>query len=145
MGKFGSLVLLAGERADDDDAAMTRADLGRQLAQHVVGMNPKTVGSLEEAVREEGEEEKGREEEGEEAKAEEEGGEEGREEEGETRMVFQEFLLEPQLRVADLLTQNSVGVVDYVRYECGEGTDDDDDAAAATTTQAGAATQAGDT
>ena len=133
MGKFGSLVLLAGERADDDDAAMTRADLGRQLAQHVVGMNPKTVGSLEEAVREEGEEEEGREE----AKAEEEGGEEGREEEGETRMVFQEFLLEPQLRVADLLTQNSVGVVDYVRYECGEGTDDDDDAAAATTAQAG--------
>lgn len=38
----------------------------------------------------------------------------------ETSLVNQEFLLDPDLTVRDFLLQNSVEVVDFVRFECGE-------------------------
>lgn len=41
-------------------------------------------------------------------------------EEDETVLLNQEFLLDPSLTVRDFLVQNSVEVVDFVRFECGE-------------------------
>lgn len=38
----------------------------------------------------------------------------------ETVLVNQEFLLDPDLTVREFLVQNSVEVVDFVRFECGE-------------------------
>lgn len=38
----------------------------------------------------------------------------------ETALMNQEFLLDPDLTVRDFLVQNSVEVVDFVRFECGE-------------------------
>ncbi len=38
----------------------------------------------------------------------------------ETVLMNQEFLLDPDLTVRDFLVQNSIEVVDFVRFECGE-------------------------
>jgi len=42
------------------------------------------------------------------------------EEVDEHTLVNQEFLLDPDMTVREFLIQNSVEVVDFVRYECGE-------------------------
>lgn len=38
----------------------------------------------------------------------------------ETVLVNQEFLLDPDLTVREFLVQNSIEVVEFIRFECGE-------------------------
>ena len=38
----------------------------------------------------------------------------------ENRMIFQEFLLDPEILVGEFLQRHSAQVLDFVRYECGE-------------------------
>lgn len=38
----------------------------------------------------------------------------------ETVLLNQEFLLDPELTVREFLVQNSLEVIDFVRFECGE-------------------------
>ncbi|XP_056418596.1 elongation factor Ts, mitochondrial isoform X1 [Hyla sarda] len=90
-GKYGSLVVC---RKADTDSTSNITELGRRLGQHVVGMNPLTVGSLEDESTGD----------------------------AETRMLAQPFLLEPSLTVGQYLHPHGVQVLDFVRFECGEET-----------------------
>lgn len=71
------------------------SDLGRQLCQHVIGMSPRSVGELgvdePNACKED-----------------------------ETCMVHQEYLLDPEVTVGQLLTDAGASVVTFKRFECGE-------------------------
>ena len=71
------------------------ADLGRRLGQHVVGMAPLSVGSLDDEP----------------------GGE------AETKMLSQPYLLDPSITLGQYVQPHGVSVVDFVRFECGEGED----------------------
>jgi len=70
--------------------------VGRQLCQHVVGMNPQSIGEL--------------------------GADPPplpHESEDETRLVQQEYMLDTTLSVGAVLQQHGLTVRDFVRYECG--------------------------
>ncbi|XP_053564186.1 elongation factor Ts, mitochondrial [Bombina bombina] len=90
FGKYGALVMCQAA-----DPKGNIAELGRRLGQHVVGMNPRSVGSLEdESIGED-----------------------------ETRMLAQSFLLEPSLTVGQYVQPRGIHVLDFVRFECGEETE----------------------
>jgi len=38
----------------------------------------------------------------------------------ETCLIFQEYLVDPNYVVNDLLKENNLEIIDYQRYECGE-------------------------
>ncbi|XP_040196795.1 elongation factor Ts, mitochondrial [Rana temporaria] len=90
FGKYGALVVCK----QNDNCKSNITELGRRLGQHVVGMSPSTLGSLEDESTGE----------------------------METRMLAQPFLLEPSLTVGQYLQPHDVEVLDFVRFECGEET-----------------------
>ncbi|XP_058938324.1 elongation factor Ts, mitochondrial isoform X2 [Kogia breviceps] len=88
LGKYGALVICeTSERKENLE------DLGRRLGQHVVGMAPLSVGSLDDEP----------------------GGE------AETKMLSQPYLLDPSITLGQYVQPQGVSVVDFVRFECGEG------------------------
>ncbi|XP_069509459.1 elongation factor Ts, mitochondrial [Ambystoma mexicanum] len=86
FGKYGALVIC--QTADLN----LKAELGRRLGQHVVGMTPLSVGSLDDEP----------------------GGD------TETKMLAQPFLLEPSVTVGQYVQPMGVSILDFVRFECGE-------------------------
>lgn len=70
-------------------------DLQRNLSQHIVGMNPKRIG---EANKDKPFENK----------------------DDETTLIFQEYLVDSEKTVGEVLKENNINIVDYQRYECGE-------------------------
>ncbi|XP_040281870.1 elongation factor Ts, mitochondrial [Bufo bufo] len=89
FGKYGSLVVC---RKTDESSTSNITEFGRRLGQHVVGMNPLSVGSIEDESAGD----------------------------AETRMLAQPFLLEPGLTVGQYLQPHGIQVLDFVRFECGE-------------------------
>ncbi|XP_074836548.1 elongation factor Ts, mitochondrial isoform X2 [Carettochelys insculpta] len=92
LGKYGALVIC---QALEQSQKSSLADLGRRLGQHVVGMAPLSVGSLEDEP----------------------GGE------AETKMLAQPFLLDPSITLGQYVQPQGVSVLDFVRFECGEDTE----------------------
>ncbi|OWK17055.1 TSFM [Cervus elaphus hippelaphus] len=90
LGKYGALVVCETAELKAD-----LGDLGRRLGQHVVGMAPLSVGSLDDEP----------------------GGE------AETKMLSQPFLLDPSITLGQYVQPHGVSVVDFVRFECGESED----------------------
>ncbi|XP_025900872.1 elongation factor Ts, mitochondrial [Nothoprocta perdicaria] len=89
MGKYGALVACAPA---EPGAEAALRDVGRKVAQHVVGMAPRSLGSAEdEPVGE-----------------------------AETRLLAQSFLLEPAVTLGAFARAQRVNVLDFVRFECGE-------------------------
>nr|XP_045007889.1 elongation factor Ts, mitochondrial isoform X2 [Jaculus jaculus] len=87
LGKYGALVI-----CETSEQSTNLKDLGRRLGQHVVGMAPLSVGSLDDEP----------------------GGE------GETKMLSQPYLLDPSITLGQYVQPQGVSVVDFVRFECGE-------------------------
>lgn len=69
-------------------------EVAKQLCAHVIGMNPKAIG--------------------------EEGDPKAENPDDETLLVHQEFLSDPSLTVGEVLREEGLQVVDFVRYEAGE-------------------------
>ncbi|XP_037740179.1 elongation factor Ts, mitochondrial isoform X2 [Chelonia mydas] len=92
LGKYGALVIC---QASEQSQKSNLADLGRRLGQHVVGMAPLSVGSLEDEP----------------------GGD------TETKMLAQPFLLDPSITLGQYVQPQGVSVLDFVRFECGEDTE----------------------
>uniref|UniRef100_A0A8C0SXX0 Elongation factor Ts, mitochondrial n=2 Tax=Canis lupus familiaris TaxID=9615 RepID=A0A8C0SXX0_CANLF len=88
LGKYGALVV-----CETSERKASLEDLGRRLGQHVVGMAPLSVGSLDDEP----------------------GGE------AETKMLSQPYLLDPSITLGQYVQPQGVSVVDFVRFECGEG------------------------
>lgn len=72
--------------------------LGKKLAQHIVGEAPLMLGNMEDLP----------------------GGE------SETRLLAQNFLLDPKLTVGQYLTQQNARVLDFIRYKCGEASTEEE-------------------
>lgn len=75
----------------------TDEELQKNLCQHIVGLNPLKIG------------------------------EEGKDKpvankDDETCLIHQEYLLDPERTVNEVLKENNVTIIDYQRYECGEAT-----------------------
>ncbi|XP_068936605.1 elongation factor Ts, mitochondrial isoform X2 [Petaurus breviceps papuanus] len=87
LGKYGALVI-----CQTSEEKLNLEDLGRRLGQHVVGMAPLSVGSMEDEP----------------------GGEE------ETKMLAQPYLLDPSITLGQFVKPQGVSVVDFLRFECGE-------------------------
>lgn len=87
LGKYGALVI-----CETSEQKTNLEDLGRRLGQHVVGMAPLSVGSLDDEP----------------------GGE------AETKMLAQPYLLDPSITLGQYVQPHGVSVVDFVRFECGE-------------------------
>nr|XP_039327572.1 EEF1A lysine methyltransferase 3 isoform X1 [Saimiri boliviensis boliviensis] len=88
LGKYGALVI-----CETSEQNANLEELGRRLGQHVVGMAPLSVGSLDDEP----------------------GGE------AETKMLSQPYLLDPSITLGQYVQPQGVSVVDFVRFECGEG------------------------
>uniref|UniRef100_A0A8C9LU47 Elongation factor Ts, mitochondrial n=3 Tax=Colobinae TaxID=9569 RepID=A0A8C9LU47_9PRIM len=88
LGKYGALVI-----CETSEQKTNLEDIGRRLGQHVVGMAPLSVGSLDDEP----------------------GGE------AETKMLSQPYLLDPSITLGQYVQPQGVSVVDFVRFECGEG------------------------
>lgn len=89
LGKFGALVALKS------NATIIDAELRRNLCQHIVGMNPATVGAADVDKPAEVKDD-------------------------ERCLIWQEYLLEPSVQVHEILAENGLEVVEFQRYECGE-------------------------
>ncbi|XP_076776512.1 elongation factor Ts, mitochondrial [Arvicanthis niloticus] len=87
LGKYGALVV-----CETPEQTSNLEEVGRRLGQHVVGMAPLSVGSLDDEP----------------------GGE------TETRMLPQPYLLDPSITLGQYVQPQGVTVVDFVRFECGE-------------------------
>ncbi|XP_075992641.1 elongation factor Ts, mitochondrial isoform X3 [Anticarsia gemmatalis] len=70
-------------------------DIGKQLCQHIVGMAPQKIGNKEKD-------------------------EPAKNADDETCLIYQEYLLDPSYTVEEVLEQNKVEIIDYVRFSCGE-------------------------
>ena len=93
LGRYGGVVVLRPQGEACREAA---SSLSCKMAQHVVGMNPKSIDksdNVEQAT---------------------EGGL------TEDVLLDQEYLLDSNITVQDLCRKEQVEVVDFVRYECGE-------------------------
>lgn len=95
LGKYGTLVAFReSDKKDEVSRTLTVEQCGRQLCQHITGMNPLTIGSTSDDP--------------------------SPDKDSETQMVHQEFLLDPQITVAEFLLQNGIEIREFIRYECGE-------------------------
>lgn len=96
VGKYGSLVLCDEDLSETlpTDRPVLLEELGRQLCMHVVGMNPQSIGVITDNPSEDSE--------------------------NEVKLIHQDFMLDTNLRVLDVLQQNGAKVLDFVRFECGE-------------------------
>jgi len=92
-GKYGSLLIY--KASDDNNDA---AEIGKQMCQHIIGMNPSKIGDPENDHELENKDD-------------------------ETCMIFQEFLMEPEVAVSQVLIDSGISLVEFVRYECGEDID----------------------
>lgn len=146
FGRYGAVVAyrdLGDSPLSEDEVE----ELGRRLCQQVVALNPKSVGLLDDYLLFEKEEEKRiKEQEEREKKAKEEAGEkkepEGsqaaedstpaseeqeqppmEEEEEESRLLFQDYVVDPTIKVGHLVAESRIDIMDFERYGCGESTE----------------------
>ncbi|KAJ1526264.1 hypothetical protein ONE63_009419 [Megalurothrips usitatus] len=104
LGKYGALV--AYNTKDKQPLSESNSDFGKKLCQHVIGMKPKSVGNPETDKPQENADD-------------------------ETVLIYQDYLLDPETKVKDVLDETNVEVLDFARFECGESDVDDAEETAA--------------
>lgn len=91
LGKFGSIVALENKNSNDENTI----EIQRNICQHIVGMNPVKIGVS--------------------------GSDKPTENKDDERcLIFQEYLLDSSVTVAEVLQENNISIFDFHRYECGE-------------------------
>ncbi|XP_044751902.1 elongation factor Ts, mitochondrial [Coccinella septempunctata] len=114
LGKFGSI--LAFKQFAPKEVDLNR--VGKEICQHIVGLNPLEIGSKEQENPEQKEEtSEQKEEESSEQKK-----EETIEQKEENRLLHQEFLMDEGITVNEYLEESGVEVLDFKRFKCGEAT-----------------------
>ncbi|XP_022919011.2 elongation factor Ts, mitochondrial isoform X2 [Onthophagus taurus] len=91
LGKLGGLVILkqTGNSLNSD-----LEQVGKTICQHIVGMNPQKVGTVDDKPSSNSDDE--------------------------TCLIHQEYLLDDSLTIKEVLDENGVEVIDFKRFECGE-------------------------
>lgn len=98
FGKYGAMVNFSMSEFNDNYVPF---DLGRQVAQHIVGMKPSKMGKIPEPGSDKF-------------------NNRFKLNDNETRLLHQEFLMKPNIRVLDFLNENHMILNDYARIQCGE-------------------------
>ncbi|XP_029649704.1 elongation factor Ts, mitochondrial isoform X1 [Octopus sinensis] len=93
VGKFAAIVTI--KPTSDEVPEQNVVEAGQRLAQHIVGMNPTKVGNPD-------------------------CDEPHADKDQENVLIFQEFLLDSSKTVGQYLSDMSITVQDFVRFECGE-------------------------
>ncbi|GAB6028241.1 hypothetical protein CHUAL_002428 [Chamberlinius hualienensis] len=125
QGKYGAIVAFKVQK-NESVTNLTEKQCGKQLAQHVIGMNPKIVGSpyvqtsKAEISEEETIETSEKSHDGDSEDFNSDVANDSSTKEDETRMLYQEFLSDSSMTVGDFAIQNGIEVLDFVRFECGE-------------------------
>lgn len=91
FGKYGAIAAFKSHTPVDDE----KQELQKKILQHIVGMNPEKVGNKE-------------------------SDEPNTSKDDETCLIYQEFLLDPDIIVGELLEENGLEVLDFQRFACGE-------------------------
>lgn len=86
-GKYGAVIAYKLKKENNE--------IGRQVCQHIVGLDPKKIGEAEVDKP-------------------------AKNSDDETCLIYQEYLLDPIVIVKDVLQENEMEVIDFVRYSCGE-------------------------
>ena len=68
-------------------------EIGKQLAQHIIGLNPRTIESKP--------------------------GIEALGDDGPTALLDQQFIFDEDITVSEFLNESNVKVLDFIRFECG--------------------------
>jgi translation elongation factor EF-Ts len=122
LGKFGALVSLVHSPRAGAPTRLSRRELedfGRQLSQHVVGMNPSQLGYADTKEKK--------------AEAGNEWNLGAQEEDKETieskacKLVYQDFLHDPTMTAGEYMQCKGLHMIDFVRFECGEAGDTKED------------------
>uniref|UniRef100_A0A182Y9W9 Elongation factor Ts, mitochondrial n=1 Tax=Anopheles stephensi TaxID=30069 RepID=A0A182Y9W9_ANOST len=99
IGKYGSLVAFKSAHSTvqegDDGTELSPAQLARKVCQHIVGMKPELIG------------EPGKD-------------EPAADKDDETCLIHQEYLVDPNYTVGEVLEANRLQILDFQRFECGE-------------------------
>jgi len=133
FGKYGAVVALrpTGGEVLNEAGKKSLNLIGRQLCQHIVGMNPTEIGSIQDLPPtklklEDPQEKSPTVGDGVSSSTGKDDADSDNEfqrsapEVDEHVLVNQDFLLDADMSVREFLLQNSVEVVDFVRFECGE-------------------------
>ncbi|XP_063699594.1 elongation factor Ts, mitochondrial [Culicoides brevitarsis] len=91
FGKYGAIAAFKSQAPVDAE----KQELQKKILQHIVGMNPQKVGNKEQD-------------------------EPNPSKDDETCLIYQEYLLDPDVVVGDLLEENGLEVLDFQRFACGE-------------------------
>lgn len=111
FGKYGAIVALKKLIPNPEvHTPLTVEQCGRQLAQHIIGMNPQEIGEIDEQQNTD--------------PVSSGSSNENADEVEETRMIHQEFLTDPSITVGDFLQQYGIKMLDFARYECGQVQED---------------------
>lgn len=91
MGKYGAIAAFNSNIEHTPELQV----IYKKICQHIVGMNPFKIGDPEtDKPNEEKDEEK--------------------------CLIYQEFILDPDLTIGDILKENNIKIIDFQRFECGE-------------------------
>ncbi|XP_059178495.1 elongation factor Ts, mitochondrial-like [Physella acuta] len=123
-GKYGAIVELK-QKNQTDKPLTSLKNLGTHLCQHVIGMNPKTIGEYvprESKQKEPEVVQQAEEPEKDEAATEDEESEVTKETPTveEDRLLAQDYLLDTSMTVGELVAINNVEVLQFRRFACGE-------------------------
>lgn len=91
LGRVGGIVALS-QTAMQNDVDLNQ--FGKELCQHIVGMNPKKIGTQDDKP--------------------------AKNTDDEECLIYQEFINDNSMLVKDLLNENGVQISSFKRFECGE-------------------------
>lgn len=90
-GKYGALAAFRASTNSQDD----KLEVQKKILQHIIGLNPQKVGDKDQDKPE-------------------------KDKDDEKCLIYQEFLLDQDITVGELLAENELEVVDFQRFECGD-------------------------
>ncbi|XP_050438215.1 elongation factor Ts, mitochondrial [Adelges cooleyi] len=123
-GKYGSLIIyrrhLDNDIISEKSMESSHNEILRQMCQHVIGMNPKSVGVLGPYELTKSQDKVNDENDSTEIQDTVNVDEKPSDEIEEDGMLEQAFLLDPSLTVGQVATDYGIDILDFVRFECGE-------------------------
>ncbi len=118
------------EESETVEEPLSTFEVGQQLAQHVVGMNPLSIGSEE--PKEEEQEDADKTEDGDEKKDQKTQKQKKKDKKKEqekklTEFIHQEFVMDSDITAGEFMKQNLVKATDFARFQCGEELPNEED------------------
>lgn len=92
MGRFGTLLSVQHTSGTDSEESIETVTKG--LCQHIIASSPLSIGNPADKPSTNTQEE--------------------------TRLLFQEYALDEEVTVKEILDENDLTVTDFIRFECGE-------------------------